>query len=72
MKRKKLTRKSLDKYFKILDIADTEHDCYVQAIEDVMKKETGIPDIEFVHVDGCIVGIGSSSNPVGMRLIHRR
>ena len=67
----KLTRRSLDKYFQILDIAEGEFSAYVQAIEDVMKKETGVRDIEFVWVEGCIVGIGTPGRVKKIPLIHR-
>jgi hypothetical protein len=71
MRSKKPTRKSLDKYFRILDIADDEFGAYVQAIEDIMQKETGIRDLEFVWVEGCIVGIGTPARKKKIKLIHR-
>jgi hypothetical protein len=71
MKSKKLTRRSLDKYFQILDIADDEYSAYVQAIENVMQKETGVRDLEFVWVEGCIVGIGTPMRKKKIPLIHR-
>jgi hypothetical protein len=71
MKSKKLTRKSLDKYFQILDIADDEYSAYVQAIEDVMRKDTGVRDLEFVYADGGIVGIGTPARKKKIPLIHR-
>jgi hypothetical protein len=68
---KRLTRKSLDRYFQILDIADSEFSAYVQAIEYVMQKETGIRDLEFVWNDGCVVGIGTPARKKKIKLIHR-
>ena len=67
----KLTRKSVDRYFQILDIAENEFSAYIQAIEHVMQKETGVRDLEFVWVDGCIVGIGTPTRKKKIKLIHR-
>lgn len=59
------------KYFQILEMAEDEFSAYVQAIEYVMQKETGIKDLEFVWVDGSIVGIGTPMRKKKIPLIHR-
>jgi hypothetical protein len=59
------------KYFQILEMAEDEFSAYVQAIEYVMQKETGVKDLEFVWVDGSIVGIGTPTRKKKIPLIHR-
>lgn len=67
----KINSKSMKKYFQILEMAEDEFSAYVQAIEYVMQKETGIKDLEFVWVDGSIVGIGTPMRKKKIPLIHR-
>ena len=59
------------KYFKELDSADNIYFMLVNEIEERMKKETGIKDLEFVYVDGSIVGIGTPTREKKLKLIHR-
>ena len=68
---KKPTRKKLDKYFKMLDEIDNIHFSLVDELEKKMQKETEIKDLEFVWVEGCIVGIGTPMREKKLPLIHR-
>ena len=70
MERKvKLTRRSLDKYFKEAESAGNIYSMLLNDIEKKMAKETGIEDIEFFFCDGDLAGIGNTSRT--MKLIHR-
>ena len=64
-----LNKKLQTKYFDLLNAADDRYQTEIDCIEELMKLDTGIDDIEFIWVDGCIVGIGNSDHT--MKLIHR-
>jgi hypothetical protein len=66
---KKITTEQAKRYFKFIDGLDEWFlDCVLKA-ENWMKKETGVEDIEFIWVDGSIVGIGSIDKK--MKIVHR-
>ena len=66
---KKISKKRLKKYWRLLDIVEEEFDKKVSEIEKQMSLEFAIKDIEFFWCDGAIVGIGNESRT--MELIHR-
>lgn len=59
------------KFFMWLDIIDEGHFVGIKNLEQDLKRETGIKDIEFVWVDGAVVGIGTPMRKKKMPLIHR-
>jgi hypothetical protein len=67
----KPTRRSLDKYFNELEAIEENRWSLVIDLEKKMQKETGIKDLEFVWVEGCIVGIGTPMRAKKLPLIHR-
>jgi hypothetical protein len=64
-------RKKVKKYFKALDAVEDRMRVDVMTLEADMQMETGIKDLEFVWVDGCIVGIGTPMRKKKLPLIHR-
>lgn len=62
-------RSKVKKYWKYLEEIEETYYRELSLLEDVMRKETGIKDIEFFHNDG-VVGIGNESRT--MELIQRR
>lgn len=48
--------------------ATFRHD--LRKLEEQIQKEFKTPELEFFHVDGDIVGIGTPSNPKIMKLIQ--
>ena len=71
MKSKKWVRAALDKYFNELEAMEENHWSNVLELEKKMQKETGVKDLEFVWVEGCIVGIGTPMRKKKIPLIHR-
>lgn len=67
----KITRKRVDKYFKMIDEIENIYFDLVALLEKQMAKEIGTKDLEFVWVDGCIVGIGTPTRKKKIKLIHR-
>ena len=59
----------VEKYWAMLE--ELEEDFYrkLYMLENKMRKETGIKDLEFFWADNEIVGIGNESRT--MKLIHR-
>lgn len=66
---KKPSKKQIDKYFEWLDKEENYFWNKIMIIQHIMKKETGIKGIEFIWVDGSIIGIGTDDRK--MKLIHR-
>ena len=71
MRSKKLTRKSLDEYFKMLDEIDSIHWKLIQMLEKTMQRDTGIKDLEFVWGEFGLSGIGTPTRKKKIPLIHR-
>jgi len=59
-------RKKVKKYWKYLEEIEDTYFRELSLLEDVMRKETGIKDIEFFHSDGGVVGIGNTSRTMGL------
>jgi hypothetical protein len=59
------------KYFKELDAIEERMTVDVITLEANMQRETRIKDLEFVWVDGSIVGIGTPKREKKLKLIHR-
>ena len=68
-KKIKISRKVFEKYMGLMELAWGEYYAKTLAIERDLRDESGIKDIEFVWVDGCIVGIGNQSKT--MKLMQR-
>jgi len=66
---KKLTKKQIKHYFYSLEILESNFYDAVNELEEKMKFETGIDDLEFFWVEGNVVGIGNEDRT--MKLIHR-
>ena len=66
-----LSKKLVKEYFNELDVIENECFDRVRALEKFMQNETGIKDLEFVWVGGCIVGIGTPTREKKLKLIHR-
>jgi hypothetical protein len=69
---KKPSAKLVKEYFKALENLEDDHWNNIQLLEKTMQRETGIKDLEFVWVDGSIVGIGTPMRKKKIPLIHRR
>ena len=65
----KPNKHQIKRYFELLTKLDEVHFAGVQYLEARMKLDCQNDKIEFVWVDGNIVGIGSSDKK--MKLIHR-
>lgn len=68
---KKPSAKLVKEYFEALENLEDDHWNNIQLLEKTMQRETGIKDLEFVWVDGSIVGIGTPMRKKKMPLIHR-
>jgi hypothetical protein len=68
---KKPSAKLVKEYFKALENLEDDHWNNIQLLEKTMQRETGIKDLEFVWVDGSIVGIGTPMRKKKIPLIHR-
>jgi len=66
---KKISKKIFNKYMDLADKARFRYFQNILLIERQLKLKTKIKDIEFVWVDGCIVGIGNQSKT--MKLMQR-
>jgi hypothetical protein len=66
-----ISKKLVKEYLGKLDVIENECFDRVRALEKFMQNETGIKDLEFVYVDGCIVGIGTPMRKKKLKLIHR-
>jgi len=66
---KKISKKIFNKYMDLADKARFRYFQKILLIEKQLKLKTKIKDIEFVWVDGCIVGIGNQSKT--MKLMQR-
>lgn len=66
-----LSTSKAKRYFKELDVIDEQHWVAVKNLEQTMKLEIGIKDLEFIWVDGLVVGIGTPWRKKKIPLIHR-
>ena len=66
---KKISKKRLEKYWKLLDKVEEAFGKKINKIERQMSKELEIKDLRFFWCDGEIVGVGNESRT--MKLIHR-
>jgi len=62
-------RRKVKKYWKLLEHYEDNFYMEIGQIEKLMAHDLGIKGMEFIYVDGCIVGIGTSSK--SLELIHR-
>ena len=63
-------RKKVKKYWKYLEEIEENFYRELSLLENVMRRETKVEDIEFFFGDGGVVGIGNESRT--MELISRR
>ena len=66
---KKISKKRLEKYWKLLDKVEEAFGKKINKIERQMSKELEIKDLGFFWCDGEIVGVGNKLRT--MKLIHR-
>ena len=65
----KISKKKLKKYWDMLGELECEFHVKVIQLENLIRDELGIDDLEFFWADGEIVGIGNVSRTI--KLIHR-
>lgn len=54
-------RKLLLDYMRMWKVVEGEYWEIVMRLQETMARETGIPDIEFIFVDGEFAGVGNAS-----------
>ncbi len=65
-----LQMKTIKKYYKIAEEAETRYIKKIANIECILEKITGIKDIEFFFCDGELAGVGNKART--MDLIPRK